>query len=133
MPRPPPSSPTPCRPPPPHVLQGFTQTTTTTTPFMAPYRASRFCSPNLSSTRHRMGFPDLVPLVTPPHHGTVGFLFCFLTLSFHGGWIDQVLGGWDFFGRNVEVKVDTVFEKMTEVLAVDGVGVEVAERVLIEK
>ena len=33
----------------------------------------------------------------------------------------------------MEVKVDTVFEKMTEVLAVDGVGVEVAERVLIEK
>ncbi len=33
----------------------------------------------------------------------------------------------------MEVKVDTVFEKITEVLAVDSVGVEVAEGVLTEK
>jgi hypothetical protein len=33
----------------------------------------------------------------------------------------------------VEVVANTVFEKMTEVLAVDGVGVEVAKSVLTEK
>jgi hypothetical protein len=33
----------------------------------------------------------------------------------------------------VEVVADTVLEKMVAVLAVDGVGVEVAKRVLIEK
>jgi hypothetical protein len=33
----------------------------------------------------------------------------------------------------VEVVADTVLEKMAEVLAVDGVGVDVAKRVLIEK
>jgi hypothetical protein len=33
----------------------------------------------------------------------------------------------------VEVVADTVLEKMVAVLAVDGVGVEVAKRVLTEK
>jgi hypothetical protein len=42
----------------------------------APYGVSRSCSPSN-------------PPPPPSHHGTcVDFLFCFLTLSFHGGWID---------------------------------------------
>ena len=63
--------------------------------------------PPLHLSWHRIGLLDFVPLITfphittlygvsrscslsnPPHHGTcVGFLFCFFTLSFHGGWID---------------------------------------------
>ena len=57
-----------------------------------------------------MGFPDLVPLVTPPHHGTyVGFLFCFLTLSFHGGWIDLGDDLDDFFCRGWVGWVDLDF------------------------
>ena len=64
--------------------------------------------PPLHLSRHRIGLLDFVPPVTLPHitapyrvsrscspsnpsshHGTcVGFLFCFLTLSFHSGWFD---------------------------------------------